>query len=212
MSVALVDYGVGNILSVARAAQAVSNDLVVTADRDTIARADHVIVPGVGSFAACMTRLDDHGLRDFLCEISHEGRPMLGICVGMQMLFESSSEFGQHEGLGLIPGHVTRIAEHAPDGKPVKIPHIGWNALSRPSTRDSWVDTVLEPVTHGEHFYFLHSFAGFPSIAEHILAETQYYGHALTAVVGTRRTFGVQFHPEKSGPAGLALLRRFVSL
>lgn len=212
MTVALVDYGVGNILSVARALEAVGADFVRTVDAAVVASARHVIVPGVGAFSACMERLAGHGLVDPLRAVSLSGRPMLGICVGMQMLFERSEEFGSQAGLGLVPGSVRKLAQQTPSGERSKIPHIGWNALIWPGQGADWSDTPLDTTATGTHFYFLHSFAGYPASDNHLLACAAYGGREVPAVVRIRNTYGVQFHPEKSGPAGLELLRRFMSL
>jgi len=210
-SVVLVDYGVGNLLSVRWALEAVGADVIQTADSRAIATAERIVLPGVGAFAHCMAELHRYNLIDSLKDFSRSGRPMLGICVGMQMMMDASEEFGFNEGLGLIPGFVKKIRDTNANGDAHKIPHIGWNAItSQNQTR--WLNTPLEGTAQKTHFYFVHSFSAAPEIAENLLATTNYGGLPITAAIQTGNTFGLQFHPEKSGPDGLAIMKKFLAL
>ncbi len=210
--VVLVDYGVGNLLSARRALEACEADVSVTGEPQAVAAAERVVVPGVGAFGGCMTALREHGLIDALATFAASGRPYLGICVGMQMLLEASDEFGEHAGLGVIQGRVAAIPRTGADGQPHKIPHVGWSGLRRPGAAPDWADTILADVEPGEAVYFVHSFAASPGDPKHCIADCDYHGLAIAAVVGEGPVVGCQFHPEKSGPVGLRILKRFLAL
>lgn len=199
--IAIVDYGVGNLFSLQSSLAAIGAESVVTGEAKEIAVADKIILPGVGAFGDAADKLRENGLSALLCEQAGLGKPLLGICLGMQMLFERSYEFGVHEGLSLIPGSVRPIADVIP--KDYKIPHIGWNALSFGEKKDS----LFRYIREGDCVYFVHSYYG-ADCAESIIATAE-YGAPLTAAVRKGNVCGCQFHPEKSGPVGLNILRAF---
>lgn len=211
-TVTVVDYGIGNVYSVCQALRAVGCAPRLTADHQEIMAASHLILPGVGAFAHGMQRLRQTGLDVVVKDFCAQGRPFLGVCLGMQMLLENSEEQGQHEGLGLIPGSVVRIADKTADGSPHKVPHIAWAALSVPAaqTAQAWSDSPLAPVRPGgDTYYFVHSYAAVPAQPQHNFAEAAYDGYVFSAVVRRDNIMGMQFHPERSGPAGLRVLQQF---
>ncbi len=196
----IIDYGVGNLFSLAHSLRSVGAEASVTGDAGEILRADHVILPGVGAFGDAAAKLRATGLDGVVKAVAERGTPIMGICLGMQLLLEKSYEFGEHEGLGLIPGEVRPIAEVIPAD--YKIPHIGWNALEivRPHP-------IFKDVRPGDCVYFVHSFYGV-RCGPALLATAEYGAH-LTAAVGRGNVVGCQFHPEKSGDVGLKILRAF---
>ena len=196
----IIDYGVGNLFSLAHSLRSVGAEASVTGDAGEILRADHVILPGVGAFGDAAAKLRATGLDGVVKAVAERGTPIMGICLGMQLLLEKSYEFGEHEGLGLIPGEVRPIAEVIPAD--YKIPHIGWNALEivRPHP-------IFKDVRPGDCVYFVHSFYG-AGCGPALLATAEYGAH-LTAAVGRGNVVGCQFHPEKSGDVGLKILRAF---
>ena len=198
--VAIIDYGVGNLFSLQSSFAAIGEAAQVTADPETIRRADRVILPGVGAFADAARKLRETGLDRVVKEEAAKGKPLMGICLGMQMLFERSWEYGEHAGLGLLKGEIRPIAERIGEG--LKIPQMGWNALKirRPSP-------LLKNTREGEYVYFVHSYSAVD--CEESLLATVEYGADLTACVGLGNVFGCQFHPEKSGEVGLRILRAF---
>jgi imidazole glycerol-phosphate synthase subunit HisH len=203
-TVAVADLGSGNLRSVEKALAAVGARAVVTADADLVARADKLVVPGQGAFGACAAGLDGGGgaLRQAVRDVIASGRPFLGICIGMQLLFESSEENPAARGLGLLPGTVRRF-----DDRPgLKIPHMGWNQTRRGPAAGA----ILDEIPEGTCFYFVHSYYPAPDRAEDV-ALTSDHGAPFCAAVARDNIFACQFHPEKSQAAGLALLRRFVS-
>ena len=201
--IAIVDYGVGNLFSLSRSLEAIGQEVLVTGEAEALRRADRLILPGVGAFADAAVKLRESGLGEVVSQEAARGKPLLGICLGMQLLFEKSYEFGEHEGLGLIPGAVRPIADAIPRG--LKIPHIGWNGLLFPGERPR--HPLMAGLAPGDCVYFVHSFYA-ADCEEDIIAVTE-YGGILTAAVARRNVVGFQFHPEKSGPVGLQLLRRF---
>lgn len=200
----VVDYGLGNLHSVCRALTAAEATPVVSADPADLETAELVVLPGVGAFGDGMRGLTERGLVEPLRRYAASGRPLIGICLGTQLLLGRSTEFGEHEGLGIIPGKVVPLEAR----RPAKIPHIGWSALV-PSGR-SWSGTPLAGLPEAGEVYFVHSFAARPDRPEHSLAECDYGGVRFCAVVAAGRVVGCQFHPEKSGPYGLAILRNFI--
>lgn len=200
VSLAVLDYGMGNLRSVEKGFERVGADCEVTSDHGRIAAADGVVLPGVGAFPKAMSRIRELGLDSVLRESAESGKPILGICLGLQLLFESSTELGGAEGLGLLDGNVVEI----PAGGR-KIPHIGWAAVTW--ARPSRLTAGLRP---GEPFYFVHSFVVEPTSAE--LIGTASYGGEFACVAGRDEIYGVQFHPEKSSSAGLRLLSNFVDV
>ena len=207
ISVSVVDFGAGNLLSVCRALDHCGASVVPVSTPEMILSAERLVLPGVGAFGACMTNLRQRGLDGPITAFAATGRPFLGICVGMQMLFDESDEFGRHAGLGLIPGRVEPIPATGADGRPHRIPHIGWNAL-RPA--GDWAETPLSGLAEGDAVYFIHSFAGCATDPSHRLAECDYDGVPLLAAVRRDNLTGCQFHPEKSGEAGLSVLGQFL--
>lgn len=201
--IAIIDYGVGNLFSLRSSLAAVGAQAVVTGDSDIIHEADKLILPGVGAFADAAALLRNTGLDKVVCREAQAGKPLLGICLGMQLLFEESLEYGRHPGLGLIPGTVAPIRDVIPSN--YKVPHIGWNALHFPRNRP--VHPLFSRIKEGDCVYFVHSFYG--SRCEDSVIATAEYGPELTAAVARDNVMGVQFHPEKSGAVGLNILRAF---
>ncbi len=210
--VAVIDYGMGNLLSVQRGLEHCGATVTITADPNVILSASRVILPGVGAFADGMAELHRQGLDDVVREVATRGIPLLGICLGMQMLLDESEEFGITPGLGLIPGRVIPVPSITTDGHPQKIPHIGWNALVVPQGRKNWEDTLLHPIKPGEAVYFVHSFMASPTDPSYRIANCLYGGNSVSATIGRENVLGCQFHPEKSGEIGLKVLRRFLTL
>ena len=200
MMVAIVDYGVGNLFSLKSSFAAIGQEAVVTADEKVLRSADRIILPGVGAFGDAAKKLKESGMFSLMQTLAREGKPIMGICLGMQLLFEKSYEYGEHEGLGLIQGSIRPIADVIPAD--LKIPHIGWNALH--FTKNS---ALLRHIREGEFVYFVHSYYG-ADCAEDTVATAE-YGAPLTAVVERGNVCGCQFHPEKSGTVGLRILKAF---
>lgn len=207
----IVDYGIGNLYSVSRAIEAVGGEACLSSDFREIARADRILLPGVGAFGPCMATLRSCGLAEPVREFAASGRPFLGICVGMQLLFDYGLEFGRHEGLGLIAGHVAAIPEHDAGGAR-KVPHIGWAPLRMPTTGRGWQGTALEDCEPGQtSLYFVHSYNCVTDDPRTVLAEVDYEGYDVCAAVQQDNLTAFQCHPEKSGAAGLAVFRRFLA-
>ena len=201
--IAIVDYGVGNLFSLHSSLQAIGAESVVTADEAVLRAADKILLPGVGAFGDAAEKLRNSGLADLLKEESAAGKPILGICLGMQLLLEKSYEDGEHEGLGLIPGEIRPIADVIPAD--YKIPHIGWNALHFKGS-----SPLFRHIQDGDFVYFVHSF--YATRCEESVIATAEYGAPLTAAVAHGNVFGCQFHPEKSGPVGLRILQAFAEM
>ena len=202
--IAIVNYEVGNIRSVEKAmqkaAEGTGHEIVVTADRDLILRADGVLLPGVGAFGACITNLQRFRLQDIVLQVVEKGVPLLGICVGMQMLFEESEEMGRWPGLGILPGKVRRFEVD------LRVPQIGWNQLHHDGT-----NPLLRGIPDGAYAYFVHSYYCDAADANDVVATTD-YGIVYPSVVNRGNVWGVQFHPEKSHRVGLQILRNFVEI
>jgi glutamine amidotransferase len=209
--VVVVDYGMGNLLSVQRGLEHCGAPVRLTSDPDAILSAPRVVLPGVGAFAMGMEELRRRDLDVVVKEVARRGTSLLAICLGMQMLLDESEEFGVTAGLGLIPGRVVVVPSLRADQQPQKIPHIGWNALTASEKREGWKGTLLEHVTPGESVYFVHSFTASPSDPAHRIADCLYGGIRLAAAIGRQNVFGCQFHPEKSGEVGLKVLRAFLA-
>jgi glutamine amidotransferase len=212
-SVTIVDYGIGNLLSIMRAFEACGADSEIVGDPNLISSARRLALPGVGAFGDCMRALERCGLAEAVLNFARSGRPMIGICVGMQMLFEASEEFGEHHGLGLLKGRVVRIPDRDTAGHRHKIPHIGWTEINVPQgcVSDRWKGSVLDAVSPGASMYFVHSFTAQPENSADRLADAYYGGHVVSAAVRRDNVTGTQFHPEKSGPAGLSVIRGFLT-
>ena len=200
---AIVDYGVGNLFSLRSSLAAIGEEAEVTGDARRIAAAERVILPGVGAFADARRKLAETGMDSAVLDAAKSGKPLLGICLGMQLLFERSHEYGEHAGLGLLRGEVVGMAGRIPAGLP--IPHIGWNALDivRPGG-------ILKYVKSGDCVYFVHSYCAVG--CDESLTATAEYGMAVTAAVSLGNVHGCQFHPEKSGKVGLSILKAFCEL
>ena len=201
--IAIIDYGVGNLFSLESSFAAIGAEVTVTADPAILRQADKLLLPGVGAFEDAAKKLRQSGLDDLIKELAAEGKPLLGICLGMQLLFDESYEYGCHKGLGLIPGGVKPIADVIP--KDLKIPHIGWNALH--FQKDC---PIFREIKEGDCVYFVHSF--YAAGCEDFTVATAEYGAMLTAAVAKGNVYGCQFHPEKSGTVGLNILKAFAEL
>ncbi len=198
--VAIIDYGVGNLFSLQSSLNSLGIETCVTSRVDELRKADKIILPGVGAFEDAVKKLHEHGLFDELKKLAKEGKPLLGICLGMQMLFDKSYEFGEHCGLGLISGEVVPIQQVVSND--YKIPHIGWNSLNIKIG-----NTILKNISDGNHVYFVHSY--YVKTDAQFVSSTTEYGAELTASVQYKNIFGTQFHPEKSGAVGLEILKTF---
>lgn len=202
--IAIVDYGVGNLFSLKSSLGFVGAEAVVTGDADRLRSADKIILPGVGAFGDAADKLRARGLDAVVCQEAERGKPLMGICLGMQLLFDRGFEYGEHAGLGLIPGSVRSMAGVVPAD--YKIPHIGWNALHFVGEKSP----IFKYASEGDCVYFVHSFYG-TDCADSVIATTE-YGAELTAAVGRGNVYGCQFHPEKSGSVGLGILKAFCEL
>lgn len=201
--IAVIDYGVGNLFSLCRSLETIGQEPVVTGDPALLRQADKLFLPGVGAFADAAAKLRQTGLDQVILEEAAKGKPLMGICLGMQLLFDESLEFGRYQGLGLIPGRVVPMEGVIPAD--YKIPHIGWNALHFP--QDKPRHKLLETVRDNECVYFVHSF--YATDCDDAVIATTEYGAELTAAVARGNVMGCQFHPEKSGDVGLAILKTF---
>ena len=210
--VTVIDYGVGNLLSVQRGLEQCGAHVTLTSDAEQILSASRIVLPGVGAFQNGMQALEQLGLIEVIQEIANRKIPLLGICLGMQLLLTESEEFGLTKGLGLIPGRVIPVPTHALNGETQKIPHIGWSSLRYSNIEKKWDGSVLHDNQPGSAAYFVHSFMAIPDLGEHRVADCVYGGHRVPAVIACNQISGCQFHPEKSGEVGLKVLRRFISL
>lgn len=210
--VTILDYGVGNLYSVQRAFEVCgASDICVSSDPDAIRNAERLVLPGVGAFADGMRGLRDRRLDQAICEFANSGRPLLGICLGMQLLATTSEEFGEHAGLNLIPGRVKSIPSKDADGTDLKIPFIGWSHLDCPPNVH-WEGSILESLTGKQAVYLVHSFQFTPDSQSNMLGTYQYGGNNVTAAVVKENIVGLQFHPEKSGKIGLSILSKFLKI
>ena len=202
--IAIIDYGMGNLRSVQKGFERVGFEAVVTADREKVLEADKIVLPGVGAFPDCMRNLEEGGFIEPLLRVIREGRPFLGICLGLQLLFTESEEFGVHQGLNVIPGRVVRFPEGmAESGEALKVPHMGWNQLAvrrRPAAFDG--------IEEGANFYFVHSFYVAPEDTA-VVATTTTYGIEFCSAIWKDNVVATQFHPEKSQEKGLTILKNF---
>jgi glutamine amidotransferase len=211
--VTVIDYGIGNLLNVVRALEHCgASAQVVDSAAQLGVLPQRLVLPGVGAFADGMAELKARGFDELVRQHVAAGRPFLGICVGAQMLFDVGEEFGETPGLGLIPGRVQPVPAHGADGRPHRIPHIGWSPLQRPEGRAGWQGTPLAATQPGEPVYFVHSFAPVPASEAHRLADTYYDGVRICAAVARDNIFGCQFHPERSAGGGLGILSTFLDL
>lgn len=201
--IGIVDYGVGNLFSLQSSFKMIGEEAVVTNDEKVLEAADHIILPGVGAFEDAAAKLRESGMADVVLREAAKGKPIMGICLGMQLLFEKSFEYGEFEGLGLIKGQVTDLKKDIPSE--LKVPHMGWNALK--FTKDT---PLFKYINEGDYVYFVHSFYA-TGCSESTLATAE-YGTDVTAAVAEGNVYGCQFHPEKSGPVGLNILKAFCEL
>ncbi len=208
--VTVIDYGVGNLLSVIRALEYCDADVTVSDKSTDISNAEKVVLPGVGAFSDGMDGLRERNLIEPIKKIIEKGRHLLGICLGMQMLMDSSEEFGLHTGLGLIKGKVVRIFDTGINGKPHLIPNIGWRSLKSHNGTRNWQQPLLFNIQPGVSTYFVHSYMALPDVSENIIADCDYNGRKLSAVISSENIHGCQFHPEKSGPVGLNIIKNFI--
>jgi len=210
LSVTLVDYGIGNLLSVRRGFEYWGFNVVVSTDPETILRSDRVVLPGVGSFGIGMSELVARGLDDVIRELASNEVPLLAICLGMQLLFDYGEEHGVTAGLGVVPGRVIAIPTSNDMGATLRVPHIGWNSINEPSKDSTWKARVLHGIKPGSEVYFNHSFMVIPNESSDLNAICDYGGHSVAAVVEHGTVTGCQFHPEKSGEIGLMILKNFI--
>ena len=198
----IIDYGVGNLFSLTSSLKVLGADVIVSGDKEVIRSADKKILPGVGAFGDASDKLFSSGLADIVIERANAGVPLLGICLGMQMLFDKSFEYGEHKGLGLIKGEIRPIADVVVG---LKVPHMGWNSLNFSTPKSP----IFKYLSEGDFVYFVHSYYG--TKCDDVTA-TAFYGAPLTASVGKNNVYGCQFHPEKSGEVGLKILKAFLEL
>lgn len=208
--VAVIDYGMGNLYSVFRACEHVGLDARLVSAPEELLAAPAAILPGVGAFADAMAALRQSGMDEALREFVVEGRPLFGICLGMQLLMTESHEFGVHAGLDLVPGVVRRLEGRREEGPPLKVPQVGWNQLREPEP-GRWKDTPLEVFPDGESVYFVHSYRVVPEDPEVVLSTTRYGDEEFCSTLGAGNVFGCQYHPELSGRKGLELYRSFAT-
>ena len=209
--VIVLDYGLGNLLSVKRAIEMCDAEVSICSDVNEIKNADYLVLPGVGNFSVAMIELQSRGFLDELKQYAELDRPLLGICLGMQMLFDSSEEQGLHNGLGIIPGEVKAIPPQNEHLVSHKIPHIGWARIDNINFRDD-TRAILSTDDFGRYYYFVHSFQGHPVNEDHLIASISYNQLTITAMVQKDYVIGCQFHPEKSGSNGIELIQRFISM
>lgn len=206
--ISILDYGACNLFNITRAFEHIGETVETVDTPEAALRANRLVVPGVGAFHNCMHEITTRGYSEAIAGFVHTGRPFLGICVGMQILFDGSEEFGDHPGLGLLRGKVCAIPPKTSEGACQKVPHIGWNQLQ--PERESWQGSILTPLENtNPAVYFVHSFAAQPSHESVALASCNYGGHKLCAAIQHENISATQFHPERSGPVGLNILRHF---
>lgn len=203
----IIDYGLGNLNSVVRALRAAGSNAKISSDPIELSESHKLILPGVGAFKAGMDGLGERNLIDVIKNHVAAGKYLLGLCLGMQLLFEQSLEFGAHHGLALMKGTVKKLNPK----EDCKIPHIGWNQLLKPKGQN-WKNTILQDVKNREMVYFVHSFAPYPQNKDVILAQTEYCGQTFCSVVADNNVMGTQFHPEKSADVGQRILKSFINL
>lgn len=206
-SIVVIDYGIGNVKSICSALKSLGYEYEFSRDTDVIMQASGAILPGVGAFKQGMSLLEEAGLDKVIKKFAATGKPLLGICLGMQLLFEKSYEFGEYRGLGIIEGNVEKLAVEPP----VKLPHISWSEIF-PISDAAWTGTILENVPAASDMYFVHSFRGVPTNKDSILAEAAYAGIKFCATVKKDNIYGCQFHPEKSAKLGLRIIENFFNL
>ena len=208
-TVAIIDYGVGNLFSMKHACGHVGMNAVITADIDTIMKADAVILPGVGAFGDAMEALHKLDLVHPLKDLAQSDKPLLGICLGLQLLFSESYEFGTHKGLDIVPGEVVNLRDAIGDDTDLNVPHVGWRPIDPPADRpQAWAESYLSPLKAGAYMYFVHSFFVRPQNKTVILSETTYGDETFCSSLKSGNVQAFQFHPERSGEYGLAVYEK----
>ena len=210
--IVVIDYGVGNLLSVKRGLEYCGVKAIITSKPEDIINATKIILPGVGAFKNAMQSLESLGLVKVIQEVANRKIDLLGICLGMQLLLDESNEFGLTKGLGLIPGRVVAIPLKNNEGIINKIPHIGWSKLINPEENSDWNEGILKTIESGDSFYFIHSYMALTNNNKYTIAHCLYGSEKIPAVIQRNRIIGCQFHPEKSGEVGLKILREFCEL
>lgn len=208
--VAIVDFGLGNIHNVKRACAHVGIGAFLTTNATDVLAADAVILPGVGAMPEAMRALQATGLDDAIRRVAGDGKPLLGVCLGLQLLMTSGTEFSDHDGLGIFPGRVERFPRKTSDGAVLRVPHIGWTSIY-PVRQGSWQDTLLSSTPAGSSMYFVHSYHAIPEDPGIVLANARHTGIEFVAAVSSGSIFACQFHPERSGPDGLRIYREFAA-
>lgn len=202
MKIGVIDYGMGNLFSVEQALKRLGVEAIISSDKTVLNASDGLILPGVGAFEDAIKSLDNSGLKQLVSDVASSDKPLLGICLGMQMLFESSEENGKHRGLGVLKGHIKKF-----DSQMARVPHMGWNELQFPK-EFLWIDDAKKT---DEHVYFVHSYYASDFAQEQLIAYTNYADVIVPAIVQSGRVTGMQFHPEKSGECGMALLQGWLN-
>jgi glutamine amidotransferase len=210
-SVTIIDYGIGNLLSVSRAFLHLNAKVNFVSTPEEILASDRLVLPGVGAFADGMRELDNRHLSEAIKEYVSKQRPLLGICLGMQMMLSNSEEFGHFPGLNIISGSVKPVPETGVDGVPHKIPHIGWNEIRESQAGNTWSDTIFNEIPKESAVFFVHSYMAVTENPKHTLAVCDYNGQTITAAIHRDMVFGCQFHPEKSGEIGLRVIKNFLN-
>lgn len=210
--ISILDYGVGNLFSLTKAFELCGAKVEMISQPSELKKVDKLLLPGVGAFAKAMEELNKRNLTDAIKEYAASGKPMLGICLGAQMLFSESLEYGIHAGLGLIKGKVINIRDTDVKAAKHKVPYIAWSELNKPKSTTNWDNTIMAGINPGTTAYFVHSFTFIPDNDENRLADTFYDGIRLCAAVKNGNIYGTQFHPERSGKYGLKIISNFVEL
>ena len=205
--ITIIDYGCGNILNLVRAIKFIGYEVDITHDKNKIINSSYVILPGVGAFGNAMKQIEKYNLHNTILEYAKSNKPLLGICLGMQILLTVSYEFGVHKGLGLIEGKVIKISNEK--NKEIKIPHMGWNEIYPNNNKKEWKNKILKNSSIGKSFYFVHSFVCITKEYDSTIAVCNYSDISIPAVIATGNVYGCQFHPEKSADNGLAVLKNF---
>lgn len=208
--VVIIDYGISNILSVQQGFEEIGASVIVTSNAHVIQEAKYLVLPGVGAFRKAMQALQNLKLLDSIVKAANRGVPLLGICLGMQLLLDESDEFGLTKGLGLIPGRIEKFPAGKNDFSPIKIPQINWHELVPSISNKSWKNSLLNNIRPNDAVYFVHSFVAKPQNQNHILADYICSGNRISAVIVKDNIIGCQFHPEKSGKVGLDILKNFI--
>ncbi len=208
MKIAIIDYDIGNVRSIVSAFENQGAQVILTRDKDIILSADGVVLPGVGAFSHGMKNLNEYNLVEIIREYIRTNKPFMGICLGMQMLFDKSEEFGETVGLGVVSGKVEKLP--VKKSQKEKLPHVSWNEIN--DTVNKWSGTILEHIENNSDVYFVHSFVVIPKNKEEILSITEYCGYNFCSSIRVNNVYGCQFHPEKSGKVGLKIINNFIRI